>query len=96
MRYVSALLLLMMWASAAHAADSVAAIEDARPDAPRVRLAESAAAPAPPLVTEVRLAERAELASSTDAAQEMPRRGGMLWVIGALVVAGIILAAVLL
>ena len=80
----------------------VASATEVEPAAPAERPAE----PAQPAVVEKAPAapraelapvkvERAEAAATADGAQEMPRRGSFWWIVGAIVVAGIILAVVL-
>lgn len=94
MRYLVALMLVLVAAPAVRA--------DVPGDAPVVRaeVVESAAradAPAAPemMLEQVSVAERrAEEGAAADA-QDMPRRGSFWWLVGVIVVAGVILALLL-
>jgi cytochrome c-type biogenesis protein CcmH/NrfG len=92
MRLVPVFMLLLLVAPIARSGATERDVP--RPEVLETRLAPQAPERAKMVLAPIPMAERAQIARDVPA-QEMPRRGGMLWVIGALVVAGIILAAVL-
>lgn len=92
MRLVIALVLVMIAAPIAGATEK----DDARPESPeRVEpaLAEQATETPELILTPVVVEERA--APDEAVVQDMPQRGSFWWVVGAIVVAGVILAVLL-
>ena len=93
MRVLLALLLLLLAVPAARADEgkaedpevkaSVAVVAEEAPDAPDLKL------------EEVKVPEARPAESAAADTQEMPRRGSFWWLVGVIVVAGIILAVVL-
>lgn len=95
MRVGLAVVLLLIAAPALHAADT----DPLRADGPAVVEATVAEIGTPEPATELApvVLEEREAADrpAVDAMQEMPQRGSFWWVVGAIVVAGLILALVL-
>jgi hypothetical protein len=94
MRIVVALVLLLVAAPRARAESSVPD-KEVRPAIARTVL-EPGAPVGPPLVlTEVKLPAYGEAVASAAATQDMPQRGSFWWLVGVIVVAGVILAVLL-
>jgi hypothetical protein len=93
MRSVLALVLILLVAPVAAARAETDPSEKEPVAAIAQTLVEEPAAPAQPelVVGEVEIPSRAEAAAETPAAQDMPRRGSFWWMVGVIVVAGVIL-----
>ena len=93
MRFVTALVLILLAAPLAPArAENTPPEKDPRPAV--VRTAVEAAAPLAPgmVVGQVKIPSYEAALANALAGQEMPRRGSFWWLVGVLVVAGVILA----
>ena len=94
MRVVIALVLLFL--AAPHArAESPVPEKEVRPAIARMAVEPSAPAQPPLVLTEVKLPGYSEAVASATAPQDMPRRGSFWWLVGVIVVAGVILAVLL-
>lgn len=95
MRLALALVLLLLVAPLAHAEDT----DRPNPNQPEVQLVQPSAgemvAPAADLKLDPVQMQQQRSSEASDAVQEMPQRGSFWWIVGAIVVAGIILALVL-
>lgn len=92
MRFVVALVLLMLAAPTVRADNSTPAEASVRPEV--VQPAVSSDAPTPPdlVLEEVRIVEQRTAPNEAAVVQDMPRRGSFWWLVGVIVVAGVILA----
>ena len=93
MRVVIALLLLLVAAPMARA-ESTTPDQPLQPEAVQPAVVPSALAPSMSL-KEVKVPEVRAVQATVASTQEMPRRGSFWWLVGVIVVAGIILAVVL-
>ena len=91
MRVVIALVLLLLAAPHARADGSVPE-KEVRPEIARTAVESEAPAQPRLLLGQVKLPEYSAAVAGTVATQEMPRRGSFWWLVGVIVVAGIILA----
>ena len=91
MRFVIALVLLLVAAPMARAESS---LPDKEPKPAIARTAVEVKEPTQPELKVAKVKTEAPAAASA-ATQEMPRRGSFLWLVGVIVVAGVILAVLL-